>query len=283
MISLKYNSFILSPAPEGVVASTAWDGGELAVRLQEDPTGTVLFEGWWGEELGPRKTMIGGVCLYDGRWLLEFEGHREGEPAPRHSPMSNGDKLKISEKLRKGRRVAKIHYPLTPCSYHLKTIAWQAKTIRENDPQRILYHVPKSEYLLYIAELEELLGQSLEFLKEELMVFAKQIKKLLLGQLPYRFHSRVEFLDPMETLRRNGHPNPTPLDCYLSPYAHPQYYGTTWGDIYGVEELRELKLAGAVCQRHGVRIPVKVAAIENPLSYYDKNAKPGEFNTVYLN
>jgi len=228
--------------------------------------GGPIFEGWWPKNGKPRRVALGGVCLWDARWLIKFKKRGKGNEGARRTLALPYERKDAFERLSKGHQIEKIFYPLRPSEYHSLLIRWQGQKLKEFHPEKILFHVPIKEYHCFIARLEELIGNSLEELHSELDVFTDDIKNMISNNLGGLMEV-VDFIDPMSCGAME------PEESFLWPYLHPEKFGFSADDIYGIEDLAELKLALHALKARGHCIPVICCVPTIPDAYAQKTDK----------
>lgn len=246
----------------------------LSLKLTKNKI--VKFESQFGEINGA-KNIISGICLFDARWLLEFEAkHRN--PAGKNSLASPMEREKAFKKIKKGLAVKKIYYPIKPGEYHKKLINWQVSKFNNLKPKRILYHLPTLEYHCFIETLENYLTIKLPTLKKCLELFAKNIKDMLLFAMDKNKINKnlLEIIQPMNMGATD------PNKSFLLPYLHPKKFGIKKNDLIGVEDLIEIKLSTLSKKETGYQIPTILAIIDIPHPFLNKNINDNDTKVITL-
>lgn len=236
------------------------DNVTIALR----PSHHVRFEGWWPSKPPEVKNVISGICLWDGRWQVEFEKKGKGNPPARRSLAFPRDRSLAYEKIGEyGDRVSKIYLPEEPSTYHTKLIAWQAEKYREFAPETVFYHIPIPEYHFFLRDLERLVG-SLPEAHEALDNFSAKVKTLIDEAFSF-LGERLHLIDPSSLPGGRF-----PTDSFLMPYTDPEKCGIPREGLCGIEDIVEVRLAIEAGEYINT-IPVLVGVIDVPSPYSDKS------------
>lgn len=192
--------------------------------------------------------VIGGICLWDGRWQAETE----------EASFKLALKEEHSEACAQG-DIERIIVPDGPGIYHLALLKFQ-KAIWEIICERwkrasILYHFPDIEYSMYILDLP-VPNKVKEKLKEELSVFNQQLSELVHSVFP-----EAEIMNPLEDNTHlvgqlsAEHNIPLPLASFVYPYFKSMKEGKK---VAGIEDMVEYSLpsmASGMLKRSGATPP----------------------------
>jgi len=228
--------------------------------------GGARYEGWWPQSMDEKKrtVAIAGNCLWDGRWAVQFKKIERGNNGARRSLALPYGRKDVGERIIKGQQIEEIRYPIHPSLYHRNLIEWQGRKFESLMPEKILYHLPASEYHCFIRTIENITGKHLEKLHLELDVFVSHIRHMIetsFGDLM----EVVTFIDPMSW----GVVEPE--QSFLWPYLNSEMLGISASDIYGVEDLAELKLAVTALHKNGHCIPVMCCVPTIPDIYMERS------------
>lgn len=238
------------------------DGEIVSVELQHagDP---ILYEGWWPRKPEKIENIVSGVCLWDGRWQVEFEKSK-GNPPGRRSLALPKEREEAYQRISMGKVVTRMYLPYEPGEYHRRLIVWQAKKFKELKPKKILYHLPLDEYRRFIYKFEFESGCEIPSAYQTLLKFYEAIKSLVEKSFS-GIDSEVIFINPWQMDTVNSE-----TESFSEPYLRPQAFGIPADSLCGVEDLVELRLSYEAQKIRNVCVPVLVAVIGLPSPYLDK-------------
>jgi len=241
------------------------DNEMIKIKLFNTEDGKVP-EGWWPKEPNNTKNvMITGICIWDARWQLEFNRVNKANQPARRTFSLNYERADAIKKIKLGRTIKKIYFPSMLGLYHNTLINWQLEKILQFKPRRILYHLPVDEYHDYICSLEKVLQIPLEWLHQELNIFAEALLDHIKNVFGKNIMRNIEFIQPYEKDIID------PLSSYIFPYKFPEKFGLSANEIFGVEEFAEIRLAYAAWKEKDSNtnpIPVLGGIIGSKSYYY---------------
>jgi len=253
--------------------------GQL-VELSINPVGDGTAIAMYGDMPEQIKTVLMGMCLFDARWQVQFEkpSGKNGQNAPpaRRSLALPHDRQQAYDRILQGKKVEYIFVPSTPGVYHQKLLVYQSRSLRDLQPERVLYHLPVLEYLSSICELEQVLGMPLPELRAALSRFADIMLGRIMEELCF-LGDRLEFISPMSDAGILD-----PGESYLHPYTYFDQYKIDPNSVVGVEDLVELRLSHTAQSRTGVQIPMQCLIMDATNPYTDKTLRQGEFESINL-
>jgi hypothetical protein len=231
-------------------------------RVMLYPSSHIVCEGYW--PFPPRdevRIILSGTCLYTACWSVQFAPARANDPPPRPLSLAlPGDMKRILTLVRKKRPIAHMNIPLMPGLYHYQLLTWQASVInRLSRIEEIRYHLPTSNYHIYIKMFEDALGIKLMNMHIHLHNYIKQIKRYMVeswnGVL-----NKLTYIEPYIKYDKDGFSSKeNDLMLYLDA-AHHQA-------TLGVEDLPELSLACETTRRTGNVVPCIVGVLDLPDPY----------------
>lgn len=239
------------------------------------------LQAWWPNqppEMGskPPTTIIGGCCLWDARWQIEFSPRcKQGSPG-RKSLSFARDREEAFSRIRSGQTAQRIYVPRTLGAYHTKLLKWVSHYILKWSSAKVFYNLPVFEYHLYINELEAELGVSLYQLHQKLDTYARLVKELFLEHLGSAA-SRVQFISPITEWGAKS-----PVESFLFPYVFIRDLCEDSSRAVALEDLSENRLAREASQKVGFTIPVLHAVLGNSHPYRTKVLLEGEFDVLQL-
>lgn len=251
-------------------------GAPIVIKLQDTSVGA-LYEGWWpSKPIKDPSFVLGGCCLWDGRWQIQF-AKRASKSKPARRRLSNArDREDAFERLRKGHLAERIYVPRGLGPYHRTLIEWQAAHIRRLSNARVLYHIPTDEYHVYIKLVETHLGRAVPELHSMLDEFAQEMRKELkiaIGSHPVD----LRFVHPMRQWNAAN-----PLESYMEPYLRINELCADVSVAMGLEDLGENRLARAAAAITGITVPVLGAVLSIPDTFQDKALRDGDFAVITL-
>lgn len=265
-----YGAWTIAKKENGEAAATL-NGNGTFVHLKKSDS--ILYEGLWGELSDKKTTCITGVCLMGGAWAVEFEKNGRGNPPALRSLSSIKDRADIEKRIKNGKKISKIFFPLAPNGYHHKLIPWIMKKISLIGAKRVLFHLPISEYVCFIKNFEELSGLHVPQINELFDNFVKQTVTLIESEVNAH-NINLEFISPLEMGAQNE------MESFGFPYFYPEKFGISADELFGVEDLCELKISMCAEEKIGHQIPVFAGVIDLPHPYLEKTIKGCEEITI---
>jgi hypothetical protein len=241
--------------------------GELSIPIVRDKHKQVYALGEYGVFSSERTVAISGVCLFDARWSVEFSS---GGVRSIALPL---DRLRVQERIQERNfEVSRVIFPLTLTSYHTKLLRFVSDVVAESKPDKLLFHIPKIEYQIYIQNLEKLIGKEIPKAQSILDEFVEKVESLFLAEM-----KRIDF-EHFELIRPMCCGASSTEEAYSLPYQHPEVFGASKEMIYAIEDLVELKIALLTEQNLGYTVPVKFCVLDIPhpyVAFSKKNAAMG--------
>jgi hypothetical protein len=229
----------------------------LRVRLRKEES-AVLYSGEWGrlDQTGTvgETAVVAGICLFDGRWRINFP---QGQERTLVDSQSRASAIGIVEKVRKNPQLLRglsqdaiLSIPVgLRQSYHGAIIDWQSQVLSAMpDCVRVLYHVPVLEYIAYLDKLIPYLPASvIDAQIERMKSLGEELKKVVLAKFKGR---EVQFIEPIaekpevvDNILRLRPGLDRSVASYLSPYTYPAKWLSGATRVLGIEDIVELKLA----------------------------------------
>ena len=233
--------------------------GDLKIPIQRSDHG-VSMDGIYGNFTSMHKVAISGVCLFPSSWSVVFT---TGGVRSIAIPL---ERERVAERIRsRGFNVCAVNFPIKLTAYHRKLIGFVAKVVGQMQPAKLLFHIPYQEYLIYIRNLEDLIGKKIYGADQILSDFVEKVKMCFCQEMANVGFDRYEFITPMEMGAT------TTEESYLFPYVHPEIFGATATSLFAIEDLVELKIAMLAEQLKGYKIPVRFCVIDVPHPYLTVN------------
>lgn len=266
----------------GSLASMMVDGALVQVPLEPCDQGARL-EGWWSrpEELPREPVCVMGICLWDARWQVAFK-HEHHNLVFKRSLGVPSERADAAKRFRQGHSEwgdAEFCHFLVGSGlgeYHRNLLAWQAAKLKEIQPERILYHVPRLEYYDFIRRACSDMGAgSMEgVLREALEQHIQEVLGLQRELFGPELLSRITFVEPLTQ-------GATKVDkSWPFPYLRPEVYGADASQLVGVEDLVEMRILRSVEMQTGRRVPTRLAILGATHPYASKDGEQLTLNRV---
>jgi len=241
---LKYAAWTIENAGDVYVATYQ----DLTVHLKD---GKFLW-GWWPSEpaIAGSATVVTGICFFDARWRVEFKNPKPGQKGAVRSLALPREREEAEEFLKRGREIERVIYPPFPTPYAQKLIEFQKWGLEKlvGVVERVLYHVPLHEYLMYASVLPSPWKERTE---EVIQKEAERMADFVLRHLR-------EW--PVEIHWGGENPPQSFVDLYLRALRD--------GFVVGLEELVELRLPLEAQGQTGMTIPTMVGVLGIPHPYF---------------
>ncbi len=235
--------------------------GDIKIPTQRSKN-DVYREGIYGNFTSMHKIAISGVCLFPSSWSVVFT---TGGVRSIAIPL---ERERVAERIKtRGFNVCAVNFPTDLTAYHHKLIRFVAKVVGQMQPEKLLFHIPYQEYLIYIHNLEALIGKKINGAEQILSNFVDKVKMFFRQEMMCAGFDRYEYISPMDMGVM------TTEESYLFPYVHPEVFGATRASLFAIEDLVELKIAMLAEQLGGYNIPVHFCVLEVPHPYLTENKK----------
>jgi hypothetical protein len=246
----------------GEESATASLRDEVSLTVHQVENG--ILEGDWGE-IGQRNYAVSGACLFGANWIVEFAKiGKDGGGAKRTLALPK-ERNDVYKKIKKGNKVSAVYLPQEPNAYHRLLIDWSMDRLSKLNPKRVLYHLPLWEYRQFIAEFEHRSGLGIPEAYNVLESFFQKTTALVEATAS-RYGIVLEFINPMRDFGITD-----PVESFGLPYFYPEKYGILPKDIFGVEDLVELKIALMAKERFNREIPMRLAVLAVPHPYFSRS------------
>jgi hypothetical protein len=218
--------------------------------------------GWWPSEpvLTGSATVVMGICFFDARWRVQFKNPKPGQKGALRSLALPREREEAEEFLKRGREIERLLYPPFPTPYAQKIIEFQKWGLEKlgGVVERVLYHVPLNEYLIYASMLPSPWKERMsEVIQKEAELVADLIRR--------------HFAEwPLEIHWGGNNPPQSFVDLYIKAIEG--------GTVIGLEELVELRLPLEASRQTGMTIPTVVGVLGIPHPYF----KPPEEEVIEL-
>jgi hypothetical protein len=254
---MKYAAWTIENTGDKYVATYQ----DLTVYLRD---GKLLW-GWWPSEptLAGSATVVTGICLFDRRWQLEFKNPKPGQRGAVRSIALPREREEAQEFLKRGREIERVLFPQFPTPYAQKLIdfqKWGLWKLRDLGVvvERVLYHIPRREYLCYCSILPSPWKEKMEtVVKEQAQKIGELVSKEL-SEWPLEIHWGGE--NPPQSF----------VDLYVRALRE--------GFVVGLEELVELRLPLEASRQTRKTIPTLVGVLSFPHPYF----RPPEEEVIAL-
>jgi len=250
---------------------SAWrENPALNISLEQSNVSDIELEGWWKERPRRVQTVISGSCLWGADWEIMCRRKTKIKHQPNRYRRSLGlprEREELFGFLNDGFEVTQIHLPLQTGIYHKLLIRWLSVKFSELAPEQILFHLPRSEYHVYIDRIAQWVKPELLYrLHDELETFATIVEVELMKNVADVgiCGDRITIIDPSAV---QGNPN----GSFLLPYTNPETFGVSPDGIVGVEDLAELRLAYEAHKRTRRSTPVLCGVLKMPHPHLEKD------------
>ncbi|MFA5985992.1 MAG: hypothetical protein WC819_01425 [Parcubacteria group bacterium] len=225
----------------------------IPIKLSDDG---IFGEGVHGNFTIAHRHAVAGVCLWDTTWGVVFT---TGGVRSIALPL---DRERVEDRIRtRGFEVSAVIFPTELTAYHRKLITFVADTVAQTQPEKLLFHIPHHEYLVYICNLEALIGKNIVGAEQILADLVEKVKAYFFQEMKRVDFDRYEFISPMNVGAI------TTEESYLFPYLYPEKFGATASSLFAIEDLVEVKITMLAEQMRGHKIPVRFCVMDVPHPY----------------
>lgn len=256
----KYGVWLVTETEEGLFSANLREEASLMLR----PNQSGILEGDWGD-LGQRDCAISGACLFGANWMVEFQKPKRGDGGARRALALPKEREDITKRILAGQKVACVYLPQDPGPYHQLLIEWSMDRLAKIGPRRILYHLPIWEYHRFVTDFELMIGQEIPESHAILESFFQKTSDLA-QKTAEAYGLNLEFVNPMRDFGLTD-----PAESFGFPYFYPEKYGINPDNLFGVEDLVELKIALVAQARFGRTIPMRCAVLDIPHPYFARS------------